>query len=140
MTMCSQRILFADDDVLTQWIMTEVLTHAGFSVASACRTTEALDLLNGSAEFDLLLTDLDLPDTVNGHELADHWHRTLPGCPVIYTTTRRGLVVPVLEQHEYVIEKPFGAAKLLRLIDWALEEASFRPFMPACARRGQHVH
>ena len=35
--MTRKQVLFADDDVLTQWIMTEVLTGVGYGVVSACR-------------------------------------------------------------------------------------------------------
>lgn len=138
--MPSRNILFADDDVLTQWLMTDVLTQAGFTVVSACRGVEAMALLDSSDEFDLLLTDVDLPDNVNGHELAEHWRTSRPGRPVIYTGVKRGPNYRLLEQHEYFIEKPFGETKLLRLIEWALEDASIRPFLPSLMRRGHHVH
>ena len=140
MTMPSRNILFADDDVLTQWTMTEVLLQAGFTVTNACRGIEAVALLDGSEEFDLLLTDVDLPDNVNGHELADRWRQTLPGRPVIYTGVKRGPTFRLLDHHEHFQEKPFSEAKLLRLVEWALEDASFRPFMPSITRRGHHIH
>ncbi len=140
MSMPSRSILFADDDVLTQWIMTDVLTQAGFTVTSVCRGLEAIELVDTSCGFDLLLTDLDLPDNVTGHELGNHWREVLPGCPVIYTGIKRGHSVRILEQHEYYVEKPFNADRLLRTIDWALEDAVFRPFFPAYARRSQHAH
>ena len=139
MTMPSRHILFADDDVLTQWTMTEVLTQAGFVVTSACRGVEASQLLDRTPDFDLLLTDVDLPDNVNGHALADLWQSISPGRPVIYTGIKRGPVVRMLDHHEYFLEKPFNAAKLLHLVEWALEDASFRPFIATCARR-EHVH
>lgn len=140
MTMPGQHILFADDDVMTQWIMTDVLTGAGFTVTSVCRGVEAIGLLDGAADFDLLLTDVDLPDSLDGHALADHWHRTLPRCPVIYTGARRNAGMPMLHRHEHFIEKPLGAAKLLRLVDRALEEANFGLFLPDPARRRLYVH
>ncbi len=140
MTMPSRHILFADDDVLTQWIMTDVLTQAGFVVTSACRGVEASRLLDAVSDFDLLLTEVDLPDNVNGHALADLWQTVRPGHPVIYTGAKHGSVVRMLDPHEHFLEKPFDADRLLRLVDWALEDASFRPFIPGGARRGQHVH
>ncbi len=140
MTMPSRHILFADDDVLTQWIMTDVLTQAGFAVTNACRGTEAIDLLDDSAAFDLLLTDIDLPENSNGQDLADHWRSALPRRPVIYTGSIASRMPWRLEWHEHFIAKPVGAAMLLRLVDWALEDASFRPMASANSRRGLHVH
>ena len=140
MTMPSRSILFADDDVLSQWIMTEVMTRAGFSVVSCCRAAEAVEMLDNTSEYDLLLTDLDLPDNLTGYELGDRWRNVLPGRPVIYTGVKRGPAVRILEQHEYYIEKPFNAERLLRMIDWALEDATFRPAFSGFARRTQHAH
>lgn len=138
--MLSRQILLADDDVLTQWIMTEVLTQAGFFVVNACRGTEAINMLDDLAEFDLLLTDVDLPGSMTANDLADHWRDTQPGRPVIYTGVQCGPVVRRLEQHEYFMAKPFNAETLLRLIARALEDAGFRRATPSLIRRGQHVH
>ncbi len=140
MLMPSRSILFADDDVLSQWIMTDVLTHAGFTVTSVCRGVEAIALVEKNSDFDLLLTDLDLPDNVTGHELANHWRDTLPGRPVLYTGIKRGPVLRILEQHEYYMDKPLNADRLLQMIEAALEDATFRPSFPAFARRSQHAH
>ena len=139
--MPNRQILLVDDDVLTQWVMTDVLTQAGFAVVNACRESEAIDLLDASAaEFDLLLTDIDLPGSIPGRSLADHWRTMQPGRPVIYTGIQRGSVIRLLEQHEFFIAKPLDAPSLLRLIDWALEDTGLRPILPAIMRRHQHVH
>jgi two-component system NtrC family sensor kinase len=140
MSMPSRLILFADDDVLTQWIMTDVLSQAGFDVVSACRGSEATELLAQQQAFDLLVTDLDLPDNLSGHQLAEHWRASHPGRPVIYTGTPRRTSMPILARHEYFIEKPLSPARLLRLIDVALDDAMFGAFVPQEARRGAYVH
>lgn len=138
--MNSRCILFADDDVLTQWIMTEVLTEAGYDVVSACRGREAIELIDTHAEFDLLIVDMDLPDSLSGHDLAEIWRKTLPGRPVIFTGLKSGASMRLLDYHETFLEKPFSATKLLSAIEAALEDASFRPFLPGLSRRSHHVH
>ena len=98
--MMNPSVLFANDDVLTQWIMTEVLREAGFAVAGACRGREVVELLKGDPEFDILLADLDLVDTEQGFDIGACWRWALPGRPVIYTgPSRLGLVQP-LQLHE----------------------------------------
>jgi len=135
-----RQILFADDDVLTQWIITDVLSNAGFGVVNACRGAEVMALLDGSNEFDLLLTEMDLPDHIDGRRLADHWATLLPGRPVVYSGRQHASTSRMLRQNEYFIEKPFEAAKLLQLVDWALEDAMIRPIQPAAIGFRPHVH
>ena len=132
-------VLLADDDVLTHWTTAEVLAMAGFNVVSACRAAEVLRLMRTQAEFDLLLADLDLMGEV-GDLALDRWRAKCPGRPVIYTGLHRSPAIAVLEQHEHFIAKPFGAAKLLRTVNAAMEEASFRPLLPVLRRRSHHVH
>jgi DNA-binding NtrC family response regulator len=140
MTMPRHLILFADDDVLTQWVMTDVLSQAGFDVISACRGSEATALLGPSHEFDLLLIDVDLPDDGSGHRLVDHWRAAHPGRPVIYTGAGRGAAMRHLGRQEYFIEKPLSPARLLRMIDLALDDAMFRSFVPRDVQGGAYVN
>jgi DNA-binding NtrC family response regulator len=134
-------VLFANDDVLTQWVMSEVLTDAGFTVLSACRGAQVIDFLTDAAsDFDILLADLDLPDTRSACEIGNLWRRARPGHPVIYTGARRDAPMQPLQFHESFLETPFSPAALLRAIHTAVEEASFRPFVPFMDPRIHHVH
>ena len=138
--MTGQSVLFVDDDVFTQWIMTEVLTDAGFDVVSACRGAEAVRLLTDAPDFDLLITDVDLPDNVGGTDLGQVWRSAVPGRPTLYTGTRRHPATRHLASNEFFLNKPFTPEMLLDLIGLALEEAVFRPAMAVWAGRASLVH
>ncbi len=134
-------VLFANDDVLTQWVMTEALTEAGYTVVSACRGNQVIELLNDSAaDFDILLADVDLADTRSAFELGNLWRRARPGHPIIYTGARSDALTQPLQVHESFLATPFSAASLLRAIDVALDDASFRPFLPIVDQPIHHVH
>ena len=132
--MISTHILFANDDVLTQWIMSEVLTDAGFSVASACREQQVIELLDDAPEFDLLLIDANLAD------VSQHWHTALPGRPIIYTGADRSALRRALRFGESFLRAPFGAGLLLRTIDVALAETFLCPPAPSLACGRHHVN
>ncbi len=132
-------ILFANDDVLTQWIMTEVLSQSGYAVTSVCRCEDAIELLQDAADFDLLLADLELPDTLGGSGLLAQWRKALPGRPVIFTSALAG-PLRCLERHEHLMQRPFGAARLLQMIESAVEEALLQPIHAGPPRGIQHVH
>ncbi len=131
-------ILFANDDILTQWVMTEVLSHSGYAVKSVCRCEDAVELLQDVPNFDLLLADLDLPDTSSGG-LAGQWRHARPGRPAIFTSTQ-AWPLRRLDRHEHFLKQPFGARQLLELVEFALDEAAFQPVYAMAARSRQHVH
>lgn len=67
------KILYAEDEVTLQGIISELLTDEGYEVTQASNGLEAVKLL-GSHTYDLLLTDFQMP-LMNGAELL-FWCRS----------------------------------------------------------------
>jgi PAS domain S-box-containing protein len=83
------RILFVEDDADTRRVMERLLTHIGCSVITAGGVQEALTI--GEKEpFDLLVTDLGLPDGC-GTELMEKFKQR---------TAIRGIAISALGQEE----------------------------------------
>ncbi len=137
--MISLNILFANDDVLTQWLMSEVLSGVGFTVTSVCRGTQVIDLLAEAPDYDILVIDAGLPDISDGCDVVRHWRRALPGRPIVFTGPARGVLQP-LHLSESFLRAPFSADALLRAVDMALEDACFRPVLPTVAAVAHHIH
>jgi PAS domain S-box-containing protein len=64
------RILLVEDDPLIRSQVERQLRAMGHVVVAAGDGPEALVILGRSAKFDLLLTDVAMPNGLNGHELA----------------------------------------------------------------------
>ena len=138
--MAYRSILFVDDDVMTQWTMTDVLTDAGFDVSSVCRGADALALIGRDAEFDVLLTELDLPDGLNGLQLASQWRQRLPNRPVIFIGGAGSLPLGHLRTNDIFFEKPFHTGRLLEAIVTAIDDAHYRPLLRTPSWPMHHVH
>ena len=138
--MLNSHVLFANDDVLTQWIMSDVLSEVGFSVTGVCRAQQAIDLLADDPDFDVLLADLTLSDAAETLDIGHHWNLVLPGRPVIYTGPDRSALRRPLRSGESFLVTPFSAGLLLRTIDRALEDAQFRPLGPVLPRDSYRAH
>lgn len=134
------RVLFVDDDVLAQWILSEVLDQAGFSVTSVCRAEEAMRLIGSSTDFDVLLIDVVLPDGMTGVDVADFWRLVNPGRPVVYATNLPRSLVGSLGADEAYLQKPCNGSDLLRVLDVALEDAQLHARQSMSARRPVWVH
>ena len=82
------RVLVVEDEFLIRLTLTEALGDEGFEVLEAETGDAALPMLEPGSGIRLLLTDIQLPGSLNGYALVDRARRAMPGLPVIYMTGR----------------------------------------------------
>ena len=121
----TERILLVEDEEGILDVVSEMLTSLGYRVTSARNGPEALRILESGQEFELLLSDIVMPQGMNGVELAQEAKRLNKGIKVLLTS---GYAGDVLERHggvdEFkVIRKPFRSAELAQSVRSLLQEA-----------------
>jgi DNA-binding NtrC family response regulator len=115
-------ILVVEDDPLILEFLCEILQEEGYVVQAQSSADEAWVYLQGHAqEVALLLTDITMPGTLNGAELANLFGDRWPGKPLMimsgYETPESSGV-----RHEVsFIKKPWAIGKLLDCVDGALK-------------------
>ena len=79
-----------DDSISVRKFVAQMLEKAGFEVATAADGAEAMARL-GERDFDVLVTDLEMP-RLNGYELLEDVRRRAGTreLPVVILTTRSG--------------------------------------------------
>ena len=82
----SCKILIVEDEFLVRLTLAEALSDEGFQVLEAESGDAALPILQSHGEIRLLLTDIRLPGTMDGHALASKARETLPNLPIIFMT------------------------------------------------------
>jgi two-component system, cell cycle response regulator CpdR len=108
------RILLAEDDEAMRLYLARALEKSGYSVESVDRGTAALALLQAGERFDLLLTDIVMPE-LDGIELAQKAALIDPGLRVMFitgfsaVTLKAGLAMP----NARVLSKPFHLRDLV---------------------------
>ena len=80
------RILLVEDDVLVRLLIADELRMAGLTVIEAASADEALVYLGAGGHADLVFTDIEMPGTMNGLEMARHLRAWTPALPVILTS------------------------------------------------------
>jgi DNA-binding response OmpR family regulator len=106
--MSGPRILIVEDEFLIRLTLAEALTEDGFDVVEAETADEALGLLRQEPALALLLTDIQLPGSIDGLELARLARAELPRLPVIYMTGRPDRMGRIAgEGHDVFIPKPY---------------------------------
>jgi two-component system chemotaxis sensor kinase CheA len=66
----SQSVLLVDDSAFFRNMLAPVLKAAGYRVSVANNAKEGLGVLRGGKQFDVILTDIEMPD-MNGFEFAE---------------------------------------------------------------------
>jgi DNA-binding response OmpR family regulator len=77
-------VLIVDDDKLTRWSVSRVLTRAGYQVQEAATAADGLAAIEGDRP-DAVLLDIVLPDG-DGFSALRTIHETHPRLPVILIT------------------------------------------------------
>jgi len=104
------RILLVDDDPTWRYAAAKSLVEAGYNVVSASDYMGALDQVGSKPPIDILVTDIVMPNGMNGFALARMARLRQRDLKVIYMT---GYEVPTHEAVGKVIRKPIDPAELI---------------------------
>lgn len=113
------RILLVEDEPLIAMSLVDLLASFGHTATEARNAASAKASIASGAPFDLLLTDLGLPD-LDGEALAEWIRKERPGLPIVFSTGRDDFEAPPgLAQggKVAVVTKPFDAETLRRTLD-----------------------
>jgi len=120
------RILVVDDEPLVAETLRDLLAYGGFDVETAENGKKAVDLLTRSHHFDLMITDMKMPE-MDGLELLSQVHQLKKNLPVIIltgcATVENGIHSLEEGAYDYVL-KPFNTEKLMLVVREALESRS----------------
>ena len=114
-------VLVAEDDELIRMLIVAALTDAGFTVAEADHGEQALRILCGQAEsFDALFTDINMPGSVDGLDLARRARSKLPRLGVVVGSGGRRPPPDALPPRSRFLPKPYHVSDILDCIRAAI--------------------
>lgn len=115
-------VLIVDDEPGIREFVDRALQHAGYRTAIACDGPEALAIAASQGAFDLLVTDLRMPQMM-GDELARLMRLRDPALKVLYLTGYSDELFkerPTLWSDEAFLDKPQGVDALLEAVSLLL--------------------
>jgi two-component system, response regulator PdtaR len=112
--MTKTRLLVVEDDGLIRLDLIDMLTDHGFEVLDAANADEALAILTRGAEVAALLTDVDMPGSMNGLALASRVYATWPDCRIVVISGRYHPEPDLLPAGARFLTKPLSEAIILR--------------------------
>ena len=117
------RVLFVDDEPGIRLTMPQTLEQHGFSVTAVGTVNEALAEIM-SAQFDVLLSDLNIGQPSDGFTVVSAMRRTQPECVTLILTGYPGFetaLQAIRSQADDYLIKPISIPTLLSLIEEKLK-------------------
>lgn len=114
-------VLFVEDDPLVRDAVSQALRDAGFEVLVAHDGEQAVALLDGGARPAVVFSDIVMPGSVSGIDLAGIVRQRDPALPVVLATgyTERQPAIPGVQ----VLAKPYPIERLVTLLAGAAASA-----------------
>ncbi len=113
----SARLLVAEDDIFIRAMISEFLRDVGFDVTEAANADEAMAVFESGAEIDLLFSDIKMPGSMDGTELA---RRVRAKWPMTYVMLTSGYSSALLEsqslESDRILPKPYRPLSVLAAI------------------------
>jgi putative nucleotidyltransferase with HDIG domain len=122
--MAKDLILVVDDEETIREIVSSMLNGAHFQTRQAANGVEALALLESGEEYDLVLSDLMMPE-MDGTTLLEKAKERYPDLPIIMVTAVHDIQAALMAlrngAYDYLL-KPFEREQLLATVKRALEK------------------
>jgi CheY-like chemotaxis protein len=116
------KLLVAEDDISIRSMIAEFLRDAGFDVLEASTADEAMAHFEAGQAIDLLFSDVRMPGSMDGGELARKIKGKWPGTHVVLTSGySSALLETQARMEERVLPKPYRPLTVLATILSAVE-------------------
>lgn len=110
-------VLIAEDEFPVRLTIAEFLRDQGYEVIEVDNADEALAIFKSGKSVDLLFTDVRMPGTMDGCELARRVRAEWPATPIILTSGySEALLTARSVRDDFVLPKPYRPQAVLTTI------------------------
>ncbi|MCC8981020.1 PAS domain S-box protein [Bradyrhizobium sp. 10BB] len=121
----NETVLCVEDDPTIRAYVTEQLESLGYQVLVAANADAALEIVNRGTAFDLLFTDIVMPGSMNGRQLADTLMAGRPALRVLFTSGYSDGALPAQQGRSGhgipLLTKPYRRSELARMLRRCLD-------------------
>jgi signal transduction histidine kinase len=118
-----ETILVVEDDHLVRTFVVGQIQSLGYATLAAVNAAEALVVIDGPTEIDLLFTDMIMPGSMNGRQLADKALQRRSSLKILFTSGYSNEAIihhGHLDAGVLLLAKPYRKSDLARMIRAAL--------------------
>jgi two-component system, response regulator PdtaR len=112
-------ILLVEDEVVVRMMITDQLREAGYSVIEAVNAHEATEVLRSSANIEVVISDIQMPGSMDGIGLARMIRSEYPEIKIILASGQSTAMD--CADYDGFFQKPYDSAKIIRHIKALLD-------------------
>lgn len=120
----SDRVLVVEDEPLIRMGLAGTLEDMGYRVKEARNADEAWTILESDGGARLVITDVDMPGSMDGLTLARRIRATWPNLPVLIMSGKIGVNARDLPTLAQFVSKPCEEMRLVGLVEGLLTLAT----------------
>ena len=109
-------ILTVEDEALISEYLGEVLGETGYTVVATSNADEAIEVLKARADVRVIITDINMPGSMDGLKLAAAVRDKWPPIKIIITTGRARPSGDQMPSGSVFVAKPYNRADLVRAL------------------------
>lgn len=106
-------VLVVEDDEVLRMCAAEVVADAGFTPVAAADADEAVAILESRSDIALVFTDIQMPGSMDGLELARTVHDRWPAIKIILVSGRAELSERERPVNSRFFQKPFAMKQMI---------------------------
>jgi CheY-like chemotaxis protein len=115
-------VLLVEDHSPLLALIVEQFQEAGFRAVWAGTGEDAMWLMESEPRLEVLVTDIRLPGTLDGWDVAERFRALKPAAPVVYTTGY-GEMMERPVRNSIFVKKPYRPAEIVAKIQQLIEGA-----------------
>jgi CheY-like chemotaxis protein len=109
----SRVVLVVEDDLLQRMLAVEMVEDAGYTSLEAVDADEAFAILQSRSDVALLFTDIEMPGSMNGLQLAHTVFKRWPPIKIILVSGQLKLLIGDIPLESRFFGKPFVPGKMI---------------------------
>lgn len=106
-------VLVVEDELLLRLFATDMIEDAGFQVIDVANSSEAIAILEGRGDVQIVFTDVDMPGGVDGIKLAACIRNRWPPIAIIITSGKPWPSGVTLPREAVFFAKPYRQDRIV---------------------------
>ena len=110
-------ILIVEDEALIRFHLADFFADAGYRVSEAASADEAIAILDRDGSIRVVLTDVQMPGSMDGLKLAHYVRDRFPPAVLVVTLGVLSFTASELPAESFFVSKPFDPRRVLDRIE-----------------------